>query len=75
MTVLASMQSEDSDTYCLANRFAAKGLDDFENWEDISVASKKFGLPKDFEGGAKKHDWIPLPFKRGWEKSEVAENE
>jgi hypothetical protein len=56
MTVLASMQSEDSDTYCLANRFAAKGLDDFENWEDISVASKKFGLPKDFEGGAKKHD-------------------
>ena len=56
MTVLGSMQEEESDTYCLANRFAAKGLDDFKNWDEVSVASKKFGLPKDFEEGAKKHD-------------------
>ena len=56
MTVLSAMQNDEVDTYCLAERFVAKGIEDFENWEDISVASKKFGLPKDFEGGAKKHD-------------------
>ena len=56
MTVLVAMKSEEEDTYCLSSRFAATGLDDFENWEDISVASLKLGLPKDFGEGAKKHD-------------------
>ena len=35
MTVLTAMQENEVDTFCLAERFAAKGLDDFDRWEDI----------------------------------------
>ena len=41
-------KSEDSDRYCLASKFAAKGLDDFEKWTDIQIGSLKYGLPDGF---------------------------
>ena len=28
-------KADDIDRYCLASKFAAKGLEDFERWEDI----------------------------------------
>ena len=41
-------KTDTSDIYCLASKFAAKGLDDFEKWTDIQIGSLKFGLPNEF---------------------------
>ena len=41
-------KSDETEGYCLASKFAAKGLDDFEKWTDIQIGSLKFGLPNSF---------------------------
>ena len=41
-------KSDETEGYCLASKFAAKGLDDFEKWTDIQIGSLKFGLPHGF---------------------------
>ena len=41
-------KSDETEGYCLASKFAAKGLDDFEKWTDIQIGSLKYGLPDGF---------------------------